>query len=82
MPVRLSSEMEDPVTVEYATANGTAHAGEDYVETSGTLTFAPHERLKTVAVTINSDVLGRARRDVLAQPLEREHPDDRCERPS
>ena len=57
VPVRLSSEMEDPVTVEYATADGTAHAGEDYAATSGTLTFAPHERLKTVAVTINSDVL-------------------------
>ena len=57
VPVRLSSEMEDAVTVDYATADGTAHAGEDYVATSGTLTFAPHERLKTVDVTINSDVL-------------------------
>src|SRR5262249_26909001 len=28
------------VTVDYATADGTAHAGEDYVSVSGTLTFA------------------------------------------
>ena len=47
MPVRLSSEMDNTVTVDYATADGTAHAGDDYVATSGTLTFAPHERLKT-----------------------------------
>ena len=57
VPVRLSSEMDDPVTVDYATADGTAHAGDDYVSTSGTLTFAPHERLKYVDVTIISDVL-------------------------
>ena len=31
VPVRLSSEMEDPVLVDYATADGTAHAGDDYV---------------------------------------------------
>ena len=29
--VRLSSEMENAVTVDFATADGTAHAGEDYV---------------------------------------------------
>ena len=30
-----------PVTVNYATANGTAAAGSDYTATSGTLTFKP-----------------------------------------
>ena len=55
--VRLSSEMDTSVSVGFATQDGTAHAGEDYVATSGTLTFAPHERLKTVDVTINSDVI-------------------------
>ena len=55
IPVRLSSEMDNSVTVDYATADGTAHEGDDYVSTSGTLTFAPHERLKTVDVTIISD---------------------------
>ena len=47
--------MDNTVTVDYATADGTAHEGDDYVSTSGTLTFAPHERLKTVDVTIISD---------------------------
>jgi hypothetical protein len=53
--VRLSSEMDNAVSVDYATADGTAHAGEDYVATSGTLTFAPHERAKTVDVTVLAD---------------------------
>jgi ABC-type transport system substrate-binding protein len=55
--VRLSSEMDSSVSVGFATQDGTAHAGEDYVATSGTLTFTPHERVKTLDVTINSDVI-------------------------
>jgi peptide/nickel transport system substrate-binding protein len=55
VPVHLSSEMDDSVTIDYATADGTAHAAGDYVATSGTLTFAPNERVKNVDVTINSD---------------------------
>ena len=53
--VRLSSEMENPVSIAYATQDGTAHAGEDYIATSGTLTFAPNQRVGTVDVTINAD---------------------------
>ena len=58
VPVRLSSEMENTVTVDYATADGTAHEGDDYVAAAGTLTFAPHERVKYVDVTINDDGAG------------------------
>ena len=43
------------VTVDYATADGTATAGEDYTATSGTLTFSPGERVKTVSVPILDD---------------------------
>ena len=43
------------VTVEYATANGTATAGSDYTATSGTLTFAAGESSKTVAVALLTD---------------------------
>jgi hypothetical protein len=43
--------------VNYATADGTAKAGEDYTATSGTLTFAPGEIEKTVAVTIIYDTV-------------------------
>jgi hypothetical protein len=55
--VRLSSEMDNSVSIGYATQDGTAHAGEDYVATAGTLTFAPNQRVKTVDVTINADDL-------------------------
>ncbi len=43
------------VTVDYATADGTATAGADYTAASGTLTFAPGETEQTVAVTILDD---------------------------
>ena len=37
-------------SVVFETADGTAIAGEDYVQTSGTLTFAPRQRFKTFKV--------------------------------
>ena len=40
------------LSVNYVTVDGTAKAGEDYVATSGTLTFAPGETTKTIDVTI------------------------------
>ena len=43
------------VTVDYATADGTAKAGEDYTAASGTLTFAAGETVKTVSVTVLDD---------------------------
>ena len=43
------------VTVDYQTVNGTASAGSDYTTTSGTLTFAPGETVKTVLVPISDD---------------------------
>ena len=46
---------EHRVTVDYATSDGTATAGEDYTATSGTLTFAAGERVKTVPVPILDD---------------------------
>ena len=43
------------VTVEYATADGTATAGSDYTATSGTLTFAAGETQKAVSVPVLDD---------------------------
>ena len=54
--VSLSAASRDPVTVDYATSNGTAVAGTDYTAASGTLTFAPGETSKTVTVSIIDDV--------------------------
>ena len=45
------------LTVDYATADGTATAGSDYTTTSGTLTFAAGESSKTVSVPITDDSL-------------------------
>ncbi len=53
--ISLSNVVSDPVTVDFATANGTATAGSDYVARSGTLTFAPGEQTKTVSVTVLGD---------------------------
>jgi Ca2+-binding RTX toxin-like protein len=43
-------------SVDFATANGTANAGIDYLANSGTLTFANGQVSQTVTVTINGDV--------------------------
>ena len=43
------------VTVDYATSDGTATAGEDYTAASGTLSFAAGETLKTVSVSVLDD---------------------------
>ena len=43
------------VTVEFATANGTASAGEDYDATSGTLELAAGETSKTIEVPVHAD---------------------------
>ena len=45
------------VSVDYATSDGTAVAGEDYTETSGTLTFAAGETEKTVSVPVLDDAV-------------------------
>jgi len=51
-PVALSAPSASVVTVDYATANGTASAPADYVATSGTLRFAPGQTVANVLVTI------------------------------
>ena len=55
--VSLSRASSGPVAVAYATTDGTATAGEDYTRTSGTLTFAPGETGKTVAVPVLDDAI-------------------------
>ena len=55
--VSLSRASSGTVAVAYATADGTATAGADYTRTSGTLTFAPGETEKTVAVPVLDDAI-------------------------
>jgi hypothetical protein len=44
-----------PVTVDYATADGTATAGSDYTTTTGTVTFTGVQTTQTVSVPLTSD---------------------------
>jgi hypothetical protein len=53
--VTLDMTPDVTVTVGYATADGTATAGEDYTATSGTLTFAPGERTQTFDIALLDD---------------------------
>jgi len=55
--VTLSSATVDTVTVDYATSDGTATAGSDYVATSGKLTFAPGTSSKTIDVQVIGDTI-------------------------
>jgi len=54
--VYLSHGSNQKVRVKYRTANGTAKTGNnDYVGTSGTITFAAGETVKTITVTVRGD---------------------------
>jgi ELWxxDGT repeat protein len=58
--VSLSRAYDAPVTVHYATANGSATAGSDYQAASGTLTFAPGQTSQSVTVLVYGDRFGEA----------------------
>ena len=55
MTVRLSAASLQTITVDYATSDGTATAGEDYTAASGTVTFSPGDITETVSVSITDD---------------------------
>ncbi len=54
--VTLSAASDKTISVNFATANGTATvSGNDYVAASGTLTFAPGETTKTILVAVKGN---------------------------
>jgi predicted outer membrane repeat protein len=55
--VSLSEANTLPVTVAYATANGSAISGSDYIATSGTLVFSPGQTARTISVQVIPDLL-------------------------
>ena len=79
--VRRLGQTTGPATVDWATRDGTAKAGQDYIATSGMLSFAPFEVEKTVTVPILDNAVLDGRRtlqlfltnavgaDFIAQPL-------------
>ena len=57
MTVRLSRAAAVNVVVDYASADGSAIAGEDYSQKSGRIVFTPGQKVKTRTVTIIDDDL-------------------------
>lgn len=56
VPIRLTRPATQPITVRYATIDGTATAPDDYAAASGTITFAPGQVERTIAVaTVRRD---------------------------
>ena len=55
LEVRLSGASAQTVTVDYGTEDASAIAGEDYTETSGTLTFGPGATARTIEVVVIDD---------------------------
>ncbi|TDO15140.1 aryl-phospho-beta-D-glucosidase BglC (GH1 family) [Mycobacterium sp. BK086] len=58
--VTLAAPSTQTVTVQYATSNGTATAGADYISVAGTITFAPGETQKIITVPVKSDALAES----------------------
>jgi uncharacterized delta-60 repeat protein len=63
--VRRVGGLSGAVTVDYATHSGSADAGADYLDVSGTLTFAPGENFKTFQIPIIDDLLAESDETVL-----------------
>jgi hypothetical protein len=55
--IRLSGPAPGPVSVQWATVEGTALAGSDFVAGSGTVAFAAGTTSRTVAVAVKGDTL-------------------------
>ena len=55
--VNLNAPGALPVTVDYATSDGTATAGEDYTAADGSLTFMPGDTERTISVLVQEDTI-------------------------
>lgn len=53
--VSLNEASEETITVDFATADEIAIAGQDYIESSGTLEFEPGETSQTITVDVIAD---------------------------
>ena len=67
--VTLMARAPAEVTVNYATMDDTAIAGDDYVPVEGTLTFAPGETAKTIRVAVVDDAVDEADEEMFAVTL-------------
>ncbi len=67
--VSLSAVSTQVVTVDYATADGTATEGADYSSARGTLSFAPGQTSQPVRIPIVGDLLDEEERETFAVVL-------------
>ena len=68
--VRISAANGEAVTVDYATSDGTATAGQDYTETTGTLTFPANSvTSQTVSVPVTDDTVDEAEEETFTLTL-------------
>ena len=70
--VTLNESTLVPVTVSYATADGTAKAGSDYLAQSGTVTFDPGSTTQWVSVPVVADKVFEQAEDfslLLSEPI-------------
>ena len=67
--VTLMARALTEVTVNYATMDDTAIAGDDYVPVEGTLTFAPGETARTIRVAVVDDAVDEADEESFAVTL-------------
>ena len=59
-PVTLNPGSGTEVTVDYATSDGTAEAGSDFTDKSGTLTFAPGATARTISISLLDEAVDEA----------------------
>ena len=53
--IRLNAPSDLPITVDYATSDGTATAGADYMAAGGSLSFMPGDIERTISVLLQED---------------------------
>lgn len=58
--VLLTEVSAEPVTVSYRTEANSAKTGSDFLEQTGTITFAPGELTKTIIIQVNGDISSEA----------------------
>jgi hypothetical protein len=58
--LRLSAATSRAVSVQYVTSDATARAGSDYTRTSGRVTFAANETVKTISIPVIADTTSEA----------------------
>jgi len=71
--VSLSAQWDNAVKVDWATGDGTASAGLDYVADSGTLSFAPGQQSASIPVTVLANASAQGTRQFhvdLSNPVE------------